>query len=151
VHTGECSGGGDTAGLELADPSLFALAVGDDADGLFESLLKDAVVGDKANVSACRDKYVAWACAQRLPKCNENLNGPLAVCQDTCKALFEWCVDNGVLSRSNRQDLKFFGNLDPVVCEALPTTDCTAASLRVRPSLGLVVGLAAGMLLAVPR
>jgi len=69
----------------------------------------------------CKWAYVGYFCASAFPRCNENGDGPLPVCRDTCIDLLEKC------------DVEFQEGVTEERCNALPETECTSAGMVLSP------------------
>lgn len=72
----------------------------------------------------CSTYYASYLCAQNFPKCNENQDGPLPVCRDTCQALIDAC---GPIQGINQE-----------FCNALPESECTSHASFVFPAFNLL-------------
>jgi len=86
----------------------------------------DAAIRDA--VRSIEDEECAWAyqayfCASTFPKCNENQDGPLPVCRDTCYELLDKC------------EAQYHKGVTSQLCDALPETECTSDGSVLKPSL----------------
>jgi len=70
----------------------------------------------------CKWAYIGYYCASSFPRCNENQDGPLPVCRDTCLELVEKC------------DAKYLGGITLELCNSLPEIECTADGISLNPN-----------------
>lgn len=69
-------------------------------------------------------RCLAYFCAQKFPRCNENQDGPLPVCRDTCQELIDKCgPTEGVTEQ---------------LCNALPELECTSLAAFLAPLFSLI-------------
>jgi len=75
----------------------------------------------------CKWAYTAYFCASSFAKCNDNQDGPLPVCRDTCENLINKC------------DPSFYQGITMKICDALPETECTSSSSKIWISPFLII------------